>query len=353
MLSDANAPAGAASEPVGVVYDIQGFSVHDGPGIRTTIFLKGCPLHCPWCHSPESQRFDIQLSWQWRNCMGTEACGLCLDCCPRDAIGLGDVSYPVLTVKEAVVMTNAAASDEPAAGEGGNSVDSGIQLVQVDWDACDDCGICTERCPSGALSMWGKRYTVSEVVARVLRDRPFFEKSGGGVTVSGGEPLSQAEFALALLRALKEQGVHTALDTTAYASWSVLEETLPYVDLFLLDLKCMDSEAHKAAVGVHNERILENARKLAAAGARMQIRVPVIPRFNDSGENLHAVGRFAKEFGEAVTLVQLLPYHALGVPKWERIKHDGSILQATAPSDKRVAELKAILEEYGLPVQVH
>ena len=228
-----------------------------------------------------------------------------------------------------------------------------LPLIEVDWAKCDDCGLCAEQCPAGALSMWGRRYTVSEVVDRVVRDRPFFDKSGGGVTVSGGEPFSQSEFTLALLQALKEQGIHTALDTTGLASWGVIEKALPFVDLFLLDLKNMDSPEHRTATGVPNEPILENARKIAAAGGKMQIRIPVIPRFNDSDEDFRQVGKFVKELGGAVTLVQLLPYHALGVPKLERIRHDGPILEATAPSDERMGELKAILEEYGLTVQVH
>jgi pyruvate formate lyase activating enzyme len=378
----AAAAAAAAADPVGVVYDIQGFSVQDGPGIRTTVFLKGCPLRCPWCHSPESQRFDIQLSWQWRKCIGTEQCGLCLDVCPRGAISPGEV-LPSTGAAGAVGVAGAAGAvsavgaagavgvagragtaaaghaHRPAdAGDGTTKaetspMDGGVRLIRVDWDRCDDCGRCAEQCPAGALSMWGKRYAVSEVVARVIRDRPFFEKSGGGVTISGGEPLSQSAFTLALLEALKAEGVHTALDTTGYAPWAVVESALPHVDLFLLDLKHMDSREHEAAVGVRNDRILENSRKIAAAGGKIQIRIPVIPRFNDSGEDLHALGRFAAELGEAVTIVQLLPYHAMGLPKWERIKHDGPILEAGTPSEKRIGELKAILEEYGLTVQVH
>ena len=340
----------------GIVYDIQGFSVQDGPGIRTTVFLKGCPLSCPWCHSPESQRFDIQLSWQWRKCIGMEQCGLCLDVCPHDAIAPGEtVASTDSASPTAAEPGHTPAAQVPATTEAGSIPvgERGRRLIRVDWDRCDDCGLCAERCPAGALSMWGKSYTVSEVVSRVLRDRPFFERSGGGVTVSGGEPLAQPAFTSALLAALKAEGIHTALDTTGFACWTVVESVLPHVDLFLLDLKHMDSLAHKTVVGVPNEPILENARRLAAAGAKMQIRIPVVPRFNDSGDDLHAVGRFVAELGEAVTIVQLLPYHAMGVPKWERIRHGGAVLEATAPSEKRIGEVKAILEEYDLSVQVH
>jgi len=315
--------------PTGIIYDIQGFSVQDGPGIRTTVFLKGCPLRCPWCHSPESQRFDIQLSWRWRKCVGVDECGLCLDCCPRGAISPAD----------AVLDT----------GETGGS----IRPIQVDWDTCDDCGICAERCPAAALSLWGKEYTVPEVVERVLRDRAFFERSGGGVTVSGGEPLAQAAFTLALLRGLKESGVHTALDTTGFAPWSVVEQTLPLTDLYLLDLKSLDPDAHQTVVGVPNGPILENARRIAAAGGTMQVRVPLIPRFNDTPETLRRMGDFIASLDEAVTLVQLLPYHAMGLPKWERIRPHAPVMETAAPSEKTVEESRGILEGCGLTVQVH
>ncbi len=327
-MSSRSEDAAADRDPVGTIYDIQGFSVQDGPGIRTTVFLKGCPLQCPWCHSPESRRFDIQLSWQSRKCIGTEVCGLCLTACPRAAIS----------------------PDETPHSE---AADGRLPLVQIDWSRCDDCGVCAEQCPAGALSMWGRRYTVAEVVDRVLRDRPFFENSGGGVTISGGEPLSQSGFTLALLKAFKEQGLDTALDTTGFAPWEVVQEALPYTDLFLLDLKNMDSRAHEAVVGVSNESALENARRIAAAGGKIQVRIPVIPRFNDSEEDLRAFARFVKELGEAVTLVQLLPYHAMGVPKWDRIKHNGPIVEAVAPSDEQISRLRAVLEGYGLIVQVH
>ena len=316
-------------EPIGTIYDIQGFSVQDGPGIRTTVFLKGCPLRCPWCHSPESQRFDIQLSWQARKCVGIDECGLCLDCCPQGAI----------TPAEDLL-------DAPGAGEP-------VRPIAVDWEKCDDCGLCAEKCPAAALSLWGKRYTVQEVVDRVVRDRAFFERSGGGVTISGGEPLSQAAFTLALLRALKDQGLHTALDTTGFAPWTVVEKTLPFTDLYLLDLKSLDAQGHRTVVGVPNELILDNARLIAAGGGTLQVRIPLIPRFNDSAEAVRQLGEFIASLGRAVKLVQLLPYHAMGVAKWERIRPEGPVLEATAPAEKTVEEAKAILEECGLAVQVH
>jgi pyruvate formate lyase activating enzyme len=316
-------------EPMGTIYDIQGFSVQDGPGIRTTVFLKGCPLRCPWCHSPESRRFDIQLSWQERKCIGIDECGRCLDCCPNDAIS---------------------AAREPASAGG---TGASVRAVHVDWQRCDDCGACAESCPAGALSMWGKRYTVREVVDRVVRDRPFFERSGGGVTISGGEPLSQATFTTALLKAFKDQGLHTALDTTGYAPWSVMEGTLGFTDLYLLDLKCMDPRTHREVVGVPNELILDNARKLAQRGALIQVRIPLIPRFNDTMEAMEALGRFISSLGSAVTLVQLLPYHAMGVSKRERIRPEGVVLEAGTIPDDRVGDLRVALQDCGVPVQLH
>ena len=316
-------------ELTGTIYDIQGFSVQDGPGIRTTVFLKGCPLRCPWCHSPESQRFAIQLSLRRGKCVGIEGCGLCLDCCPGGAIGVA--GEPVQT----------------------HGTDSPVRVVGVDWQRCDDCGACADLCPAGALSMWGKRYSVREVVDRVVRDRPFFERSCGGVTVSGGEPLSQATFTIALLEALEEGGLHTALDTTGYAPWSVVEKTLPFTDLFLLDLKCIEPRAHRDVTGVPNELILDNARKLAQRGALIQVRIPLIPRFNDTSEAMEALGAFISSLGDAVTLVQLLPYHAMGVSKWERIRPEGAVLEAATVPENRVEELKMVLEKCGLPVQLH
>lgn len=316
------------NEPTGKVYDIQGFSVQDGPGIRTTVFLKGCPLRCPWCHSPESQQFHSQLSWISMRCIGIEKCGKCLDACPKGAITPGETTQHMVTKEE-------------------------VQHVHVDRSLCDDCGDCATVCYPDALFMCGTNYSVDELAEKLSQDMPFFEQSGGGVTISGGEALSQPEFTLALLKNLKKRGIHTALDTTGFTSHKNIEAVLPYTDLFLYDLKHMRNDQHKTVTGVPNEAILKNAKRIADAGGKLQIRIPVIPRFNDSEENIKETGMFCKSLGEAVTLIQLLPYHNMGVMKYQRISNDHKGLEAPLPSDEKIQSLKEILEGFGLSVTVH
>ena len=313
----------------GKLYDIQGFSVQDGPGVRTTAFLKGCPLRCPWCHSPESQAFYPQLSWISMRCQGTELCeSRGMKACTKNAIELGETRLDAKT-------------QEP------------LQMIHVKRDLCDNCGDCAEVCYPNALFICGKDYTVDELCARLLQDRRFYKNSGGGITISGGECLYQPDFVVEVLKRMKAEGIHTAVDTTGYAKWEVVERVLPYTDLFLYDLKHMDSATHKAVVGVPNELILENAKKLAAAGAKMQIRIPVIPQFNNDEDNIRKTAEFCLELGDAVEVVQLLPYHNLGVTKYLRIS-DKPIAEATPPSDKQMQRLKALMEEVGLPhVTIH
>ncbi|GHT79706.1 glycyl-radical enzyme activating protein [Actinomycetota bacterium] len=315
-------------ELTGRTYDIQGFSVQDGPGIRTTVFLKGCPLRCPWCHSPESQEFYPQLSWIAMRCIGTEICGKCIKACPKAAIRLGDTSIQAASQTE-------------------------IQLVSVYRSLCDNCGECAKVCFPQALFISGEDQTVDALVERVSRDIPFYNNSGGGVTLSGGEPLCQKEFAVAFLRALKEKGIHTALDTTGYVSEDAIDSILPYTDLFLYDLKHMSSHDHQVVIGVPNEKILSNAIKIAEAGGKMQIRIPLIPNFNDSAENIKATAEFCQRLGDALTVIQILPYHALGVMKYQRLDDQKQVLEATPHSDEQVAQVKELLENYGLPVTVH
>ena len=314
----------------GKLYDIQGFSVHDGPGIRTTVFLKGCPLRCPWCHSPESQEFPTELNWMEMRCVGAEACGKCLKVCPEGAISLGAKKE---SLKEGV-------------GE--------ITLVTVDRDKCKSCFKCADVCPETALYRCGTEYTVAEVIDRVKRDMPFYKRSGGGVTISGGECLWQPEFTLELLKACKELGIHTAVDTTGYCKWEIIERVLPYTDLFLFDLKQMDPEKHKRVIGVENAIIIENAKKIAKAGGKLQIRIPTIPMFNDFESSYRAFGELILELGDAVEVVQLLPYHNLGVVKWERLGRTGPVLEATPPTEEHMQELKKLLENMGVKnVTIH
>jgi len=318
-----------SQEITGMVYDIQAFSVQDGPGIRTTVFLKGCPLRCPWCHSPESQAFYPQLSWISMRCIGAEVCEeSCIRACTKNALEKGGTGVDTKTGKT-------------------------IQYVHVNRRLCDNCGDCTRECHPHALFICGTKYTVEEIMQKARADKTFFAFSGGGVTISGGEALCQSEFTIALLKQLKTEGFNTALDTTGYAPWETVEATLPYTDLYLYDLKHMDSERHKKTVGVPNERILDNARRIAAAGGKLQIRIPVIPQFNDSEENIRATAAFCKELGsDAVTTVQLLPYHNLGVSKHLRIS-DEAVAEATPPSDEKMEHFKQIFLDCGLNAMVH
>ena len=316
------------NELTGKLYDIQGFSVHDGPGIRLTLFFKGCPLRCPWCHSPESQAFHTELNWMEIKCVGMEKCGRCLNVCPHGAITPGKMK---------------AALD--GSGE--------IQLVSVDRSKCDNCGACAKACMAKALYMCGTDYTLDEIMDIARRDEPFFKRSGGGVTISGGECLCQPEFTLALLKRLKEEGMHTAVDTTGFVKWEIIESILPYTDVFLYDIKGMDSALHKQVIGVPNELILENARKIAANGGKFQIRIPVMPMYSDSAEVFDEIGKFCLELGDAVDVVQILPYHNLGTVKWERLQANKPIFEANPPSDELIQKRKKQLEDMGLNVIVH
>jgi pyruvate formate lyase activating enzyme len=315
-------------EPVGKVFDIQGFTVNDGPGVRTEIFLKGCPLRCLWCHSPESQAPYSQVAWYEVRCIGVEDCGDCLKVCPQGALKKGKVIYSKTQKAE-------------------------IQIIELDREACDNCGKCTEVCQAEALAMAGKDMTVAELMARIDKDRPFFRKSGGGVTISGGEPMLQHRFTGALLKECKNQGLHTCLDTSGYAKWEHYKDILQYVDLVLYDIKHMDTEQSRVLTGVPNELILENARKMAANGTALQIRIPVIPGYNDSEENLRAASQFCVELGPAVKLVQILPYHRLGAVKYERLQKKYALASLEPPNNEHMENCKKLIESYGLKVQIH
>jgi pyruvate formate lyase activating enzyme len=298
-------------EPRGLVYNIQRFSIHDGPGIRTTVFLKGCPLSCLWCSNPESMSFKSQLMVRDIKCAG---CGECVEVCQRGAI------------------------DTSKQGR-----------RRIDWSRCNHCFECVDACLYGALAVMGKPMTRDEIVAIVEQDEVFYRNSGGGVTISGGEPLSQYSFLAELLEGLKAKGLHVALDTTGHTRESVLRRILGQVDLVLFDIKHLDPERHRQYTGVDNATILANAR-IAPTMATTWFRVPLIAGVNDSEEHFRQLAQMAVSLG--VEKISLLPYHEGGVSKAVQIGMPGEPFRARPPDELQIQQLVTIGEEAGVPVTV-
>ncbi|MBN2503503.1 MAG: glycyl-radical enzyme activating protein [Anaerolineales bacterium] len=296
----------------GLIFDIRKFSIHDGPGIRTTVFLKGCPLACQWCHNPESQSFQPELILFVSRCI---RCGYCLETCEQGAISLN--------------------------GDG----------PHTDQELCTVCGECLDACAADARQLVGNQMSVEQVMEVIQQDLPFYDESGGGVTFSGGEPLGQRAFLLELLQACKALDMHTALDTSGYASWAAFEQVRPYVDIFLYDLKLIDSAAHRTYTNVPNELILENLGKLARAGHEIIIRVPVIPGITDTPENLEGIGALLAELPN-IQRVDLLPYHGSAEGKYDRLHKAYALAEMTTPEDTQMDALAALLQNYGLHVQI-
>ncbi len=296
----------------GLVFDIRKFSLHDGPGIRTTVFLKGCGLRCLWCHNPESQSPRPELILYPERCIGCEAC---LAACPQGAIRRAEDG----------------------------------RLVTL-TERCTRCGSCLAVCYAEARAIAGQEMTVEQVMAEVQRDAAFYEESGGGVTFSGGEPLAQADFLLGLLLACRARGLHTTLDTCGYASEATLHRVRPYVDLFLFDLKMMDDNRHRAATGVSNGPIQRNLRLLAEDGQRVIVRTPIIPGCTDDEPNIRQIGTFVSTLG--LTQVDILPYHRLANDKYARLNRPNPLPDLAPLTDARLAEIKHTLENYGLQVRV-
>ncbi len=296
----------------GRVFNIQRYSLHDGPGVRTTVFLKGCPLSCLWCHNPEGISQRPELVFRESRCT---RCGDCLGVCLTGALS------------------------------------SSGSLIAIDDRRCDRCGRCEEACAPGALEIAGKEMTVPQVMEEIERDAVFYDQSGGGATFSGGEPLLQPAFLRGLLQACRDHEISTALDTTGYASPEVIRGVAPLVNLFLFDLKLVDERRHRLLTGVENRPILRNLRDLAAAGHTVVVRVPVIPEINDDEENLLAIGEVARSL-HSRQRVDVLPYHNIAAEKYRRIRREYRLLETKPPSMERMSRVAATLEGLGLEVRV-
>jgi pyruvate formate lyase activating enzyme len=294
----------------GTIFDIRRYSIHDGPGIRTGVFFKGCPLHCAWCHNPESISFTAELIFRPNRCI---LCDDCLGVCPNGAI----------TRQENAIL--------------------------IDRQKCKISGECAAVCAAEALQIAGREMTVDQVMSEVERDRVFYEQSGGGVTFSGGEPLAQPEFLLSLLEACKRVGLRTAVDSSGFAPWTVLDEIRPLVDLFLYDLKFMEDTNHLRWTGVSNETILSNLRQLSELRQPVLVRIPVIPGINDDEENIKQSGAFLAA-RPSVPRVELLPYHNIAEAKYAGLGVEYNLRTIHAPNQEQMEKCAAILTGFGLQV---
>lgn len=296
----------------GIVFNMQRFSVHDGPGVRTIVFLKGCPLSCKWCSNPESQNRNPQMMFNSKNC---NKCGRCIKVCSQGAIDFNNPN-------------------------------------RIDRKKCTNCGKCEEICFPGAMVMSGKDMTVEQVIKELKKEAIQFRKSNGGITLSGGEPLMQPEYSTELLKACKSLGWHTAMETTAFASKEVINKVIPWVDLVLLDIKSLDSYAHINNTGVSNQSIIDNIKTIAQIGTEVIVRVPVIPGFNADRKSIEDIANFTKSL-QTINEIHLLPYHKLGKNKYECIGKEYKMLdEIESPSHELMMELKEVVENIGIKCNI-
>ena len=295
----------------GVVFKIQKYSIHDGPGIRTTIFFKGCPLNCWWCHNPESQSITPQMIFWEDRCIN---CGECSAACSSGAI----------KIKNGIPVTNK--------------------------EKCILCGKCVEKCPTLAREIIGKKISAEEVIKEIEKDLIFYEESGGGVTFSGGEPLMQPKFLYDLLRQSKQQGIHTAVDTSGYSDREWLSKISDKTDLFLYDLKFMDSEKHKKYTGVSNKLILENLKLLSLKHSNIIVRIPIIPGINDDDNNILETGKFISSLN--LKEINLLPYHSMSIAKYRRLGIPYKLSKIKPPTEEKIKDIEIKLKKFNLNIKI-
>jgi pyruvate formate lyase activating enzyme len=295
----------------GTIFDIKKYAIHDGPGIRTTVFFQGCPLSCWWCHNPESQSRQPVLLYRASRCV---LCGTCVETCPQNGISINGIAT-------------------------------------TDRTNCDVCGECADACYHGAREVSGKEMTVRDVLAEIERDVPFYDQSGGGVTFSGGEPLNQRRFLSALLKECKTREIHTVVDTSGYAAWDVLDSIRGDVDLFLYDLKLMENERHQKYTGVSNELVLKNLQRLAESGEMIEVRMPLIPGVNDDTENLRQTAEFIAGLPNIIG-VELMGYHDIAAAKYESLGMVYPLPDTAPPNEADMQAAASYFENTGLSIKV-
>jgi pyruvate formate lyase activating enzyme len=294
------------------VFNIQRFSVQDGPGIRTSVFFKGCPLECPWCSNPESIRPYPEVAHVAAVC---QHCGRCRDTCDLGAISFAEKG------------------------------------IKIDREKCNNCGKCVEVCPNNALKLFGSEVSVEEVLDEVAKDRLYYHSSNGGVTASGGEALKQARFVSALFKDCQEQGIHTALDTSGHSRQADLEMVLKYTDLVLFDLKLIDPGSHIAIVKASNDPIQRNARLVVEKGIPMIVRIPLIPGLTDTDENLEAIADFVEDLNPELP-VNILPYHKMGMGKYKMLDREYTLSELKTPPDERLRAIVDYFESRRLACEI-